>query len=493
VVIVLAAAAMESTLAAYVAALSWRFSLAPGWRDQRWFAVAAITAACYSLLNIPVTLSESPALVVFCTRAQVSLGALHAACWVRYTHAYLRQKVPGPDRWLARCVAGLGLLALLPGVVYRSELHVRYYVPLNIQYRDPEATWLGDAGLALIVVLFLVVLFRFVGGARRGVPHARAHALAIGALLALVVNDALNVAGVIFTPYLLDLAFVVPVAAVGYMLTARVAADARALSEMRQRLEALVEVRTQALVSAQEALHRSEKLAALGQLAAGVAHEVNSPATVVAANLTYLQRQIEEGILPDDALRCLQESSEAVQRIASMARQMLDAGRLAASGAVSRSVPLATVAREALRTARPRCPARVLLEEDLPEDLRAFGQDGLLQQVLVNLVVNGAQAVPEDRPGRVAIHGRRENGRVILTVEDDGAGMAPEVLRRVFEPFFTTKPFGTGHGLGLSISRGLVASLGGDLRLTSQPGHGTQAIIELPEAVEGAAPPLPVG
>ena len=479
--IVLAAAAMESTLAAYVAALSWRFSLAPGWRDQRWFAVAAVTAACYSLLNIPVTLSGSLALVVACTRAQLCLGALHAACWVRYTHAFLREPVPRADRWLARGVAGLGVLALLPGVVYRSELHVRNYLPLGIEYRDPEATWLGDAALALIVVIFVLVLFRFARAAGRGVPHARAHALAIAVLLALVVNDALNAVGVIFTPYLLDLAFVIPVAAVGYMLTTRVAADARALEEMRQRLEALVEVRTRDLVSAKEALHRSEKLAALGQLAAGVAHEVNSPATVVAANLTYLQRQIEEGTLPDDALRCVQESTAAVRRITSMARQMLDAGRLAASGAVSGSVPVALAVRDALRTARPRCPARVALVEDVSEELRAFGQDGILQQVLVNLVVNGAQAVPEGRPGRVEVHGRGENGRVLLTVEDDGAGMTPEVLRRVFEPFFTTKPFGTGHGLGLSVSRGLVASLGGDLRLESEPGRGTRATIELPQ------------
>jgi signal transduction histidine kinase len=485
VVFVLAAAAMESTLAAYVAVLSWRFSLAPGWRDQRWFAVAALTAAGYSALNLPVTVSAVPALVVACTRTQVCLGALHAACWVRYAHDYLREPVPRPDRWLAWTVAGLGVLALVPGVVYRSALHVRDFVPFGIQYRDPEATWLGDAALLLIVGVFVLVLFRFWRAAGRGTAHARAHAVAIGALLLLVVNDALNVAGVIMTPYLLDLAFVIPVVAVGYMLSARVATDARALAEMRLHLEGLVENRTRDLVTAQEALHRSEKLAALGQLAAGVAHEVNSPATVVAANLTYLRRQIEAGSFPDDALRCVQESSVAVVRITSMARQMLDAGRLAATGAVSRSVPLAAVAREALRTALPRCPSWVALLEEIPEDLCAFGQDGILHQVLVNLVVNGAQAVPEGRPGRVSVSGRQEGRRVLLTVADDGAGMSPEVLRRVFEPFFTTKPFGTGHGLGLSISRGLVASMGGDLRLESEPGRGTRATVELPEAVPG--------
>ena len=87
--------------------------------------------------------------------------------------------------------------------------------------------------------------------------------------------------------------------------------------------------------------------------------------------------------------------------------------------------------------------------------------------------------------GKVDIRAQREGGRVLITVEDDGDGMPPEVLRRVFEPFFTTKPFGTGTGLGLAVSRGLIAGLGGDLRLESELGRGTRAVVELPEA--GAA------
>ncbi len=483
-VFVVAVAAMEAALATYVAALSWRFSLAPGWRDQRWFALAALTAAAYSALNVPVTVSAWVPLVVLCTRTQVCLGALHAACWVRYAHDYLRSPVGRFDRWAALGTVTLGLVALWPDAVYRSELHIRTFLPLGIQYRDPETTPLGDLTLVVILGLLVLVVVRFALGARRGVTHALAHAVAIGVLLALAVNDALTATGVILTPYLLDLAFVVPVSAVGYMLTSRVAADARDLDQMRHRLEALVETRTQELVRAQEALHRSEKLAALGQLAAGVAHEVNSPATVVAANLTYLGQRLEEGVLPDDALHCVRESSQAVRRITAIARQMLDAGHLAAGGEVSRSVGMAEVVRDALRTARARCPHRVTLAGEVDDDLRAFGQEGLLHQVLVNLVVNGAQAVPEGRPGRVEVRGRRAGGKVVITVEDDGAGMSPEVQRRAFEPFFTTKPFGTGHGLGLSISRGLVTSLGGDLRLESQPGSGTVATVELPEALD---------
>jgi signal transduction histidine kinase len=99
----------------------------------------------------------------------------------------------------------------------------------------------------------------------------------------------------------------------------------------------------------------------------------------------------------------------------------------------------------------------------------------------VNLVVNAVQAIPNEQPdGRVRVTARRLADRVRIEVRDNGAGMPREVLQRAFEPFFTTKGAGRGTGLGLAISRGLVTSLGGELRLESAVGEGTRAIVELP-------------
>jgi signal transduction histidine kinase len=131
--------------------------------------------------------------------------------------------------------------------------------------------------------------------------------------------------------------------------------------------------------------------------------------------------------------------------------------------------------------ARGRCPSNVTLEERVPSDLRALGDEDILQQVLVSLLANGIQAVPDQRTGKVEVLARCEEGRVLIVVEDDGTGMPPDILARVFEPFFTTRPFGTGAGLSLAVSRGLMAGLGGDLRLESDPGRGTRAIVDLPE------------
>jgi CheY-like chemotaxis protein/anti-sigma regulatory factor (Ser/Thr protein kinase) len=186
------------------------------------------------------------------------------------------------------------------------------------------------------------------------------------------------------------------------------------------------------------------------------------------------------------------ESIVAVKRIAMIVRQLLDAGRLAATSEPRSSVELRPLAEGALSVARARFGKHTRLTNLVPDGLRVSAQEGVLAQVLVNLVVNGAQAIPDLRSdGAVVVSAELSGARVRIVVEDDGAGMEPEVLRRAFEPFFTTKPFGSGTGLGLAVSQGLVVSLGGEMRLESEPGKGTRAIVELDKAEPPGAQPAP--
>jgi two-component system NtrC family sensor kinase len=185
----------------------------------------------------------------------------------------------------------------------------------------------------------------------------------------------------------------------------------------------------------------------------------------------------------------LRESQQAVGRIARMVRQLLDASRLASNAErPCEPVHLGRATHEAVRLARART-GDASVEIDVPDDLWALGHDQLVVQVLVNLVVNGAQAIPAGRAGRISVRGGRAGDLVRLLVEDDGSGMDPPTLRRVFEPFFTTKPFGAGTGLGLAVSRGMVTSMGGDLRLESALGVGTRATIELTASAPPAEAP----
>jgi signal transduction histidine kinase len=493
----------SAVLAVYVAALSRRFSLAPGWRDQRWFALAALTVAVFAALDVSVTSHWADAAVIWCSRGQVLMAGIHVFAWIRYTDERLGAR-PGRLRAvLDRVPLALGLSALVPGAVFRDAVRSHTFAPLGLTYRDVVPTLFGEVALAVLLGSFVVLAGRWALAWRRGLPQAGLHLASLAFLIGMAANDELVTLHVLSTPYLIDLGFIGPVAAIAYCVTARFARDARALALLREDLERLVEERTEALGQAQERLLqsqaqllRSEKLAAVGQLAAGVAHEVNNPAAAVAANLRYLAeccRGSERW--PEDALECLDESTGSMERIARIVRQLLDAGRLAAAPVAVEPVSLARVVRESIRTSQARCGERARIVADVGEDLMALANGDALVQVLVNLILNGAQAIPEGRRGLVTVRGEQAPGRVRLLVEDNGAGMAPEVLRRAFEPFYTTKPFGLGTGLGLAVSRGLLQGLGGDLRFEGAAGGGTRAVVDLPEAPpqrrasDWAAPP----
>jgi signal transduction histidine kinase/CheY-like chemotaxis protein len=477
---------MAFALTAYVAGLSQRFSVAPGWREQRWFSVMALTAAAYSAADIPAsTPSASDALVRIGSLFQLAVGAVHLAAWFPYAWAILGRTPSRRVRAVQLALLAMALSVFIPGAVYPGAMRSHAVAWLGVEYREPIPTVYGDLVVATLLSTFVALTVIFGLAWRRGVRSAGLHCATLIVVCAMAVNDALALEGVLKTPYLLDFGFFGPVLAVAWSLTGRFADDARALADLRGRLEAQVEARSRELGEAQQALMRSEKLAALGQLAAGVAHEVNSPIAVVSANLRYLGAAYASGEAPEDATQCVREAESAAQRIAQIVRQLLDAGRMAAAPVEVIAVDAQAMVAEAVVLARQRCP-QARIESKVPAQIYLRGQDAPLTQVLANLIVNGAQADPSGK-GRVEIRAETKGERVRLTVEDDGPGMSEDVLRRAFEPFFSTRPVGLGKGLGLAVSRGIVHSLGGELRLDSEPGRGTRAMLEL----AAAPPPLP--
>jgi signal transduction histidine kinase len=477
---------ITAALSLYVALLTQRLSRAPGWADQKYFSLIALSAGLYTLCG---ALPDS--IVLEATRLQMFAGGLHVAAWVRFGAASLGRPATRVEvgNMAAGVAAALG--SLVPGAYFTGLVTPHTVAAAGLQYSDTEPTPLGLLAIALYCGTLMVTCCRFVAAWRRGVPHAGIHAVGLSVLGVTAVNDGVVGSLGLNLPFLVDLGFLFPVAAVGYTLTGRFIEGARRLDASRARLEATVADRTQLLTRTQGALHRAEKLGAIGQLAAGVAHEINNPAAAVLANLTYLEDCAQRGDpFPGDGLDCLKESATSVDRIARVTRQLLDAGRLAGDASTStRSVSLASVVASALRLAQARCGDRVTLVNGVTEDLFALGQEQALVQVLVNLIVNAAQAVPSGRAdGRVELTLARQGERVEVRVTDNGGGMSEETLRRLFEPFFSTKSFGQGAGLGLAVSRGLVAGLGGELRLTSVLGQGSTATVEL---ARGTAVPPP--
>jgi len=237
----------------------------------------------------------------------------------------------------------------------------------------------------------------------------------------------------------------------------------------------------------QARLQLSDRLASVGTLAAGVAHELNNPLAYVSANLGYLSDVLPRvggnPRLIEEMAQAVAEAREGSDRMREIVRDMKTLSR---SDEDHRApVDLRRVAESALRLAGADIRHRATLIKDLGAVPLVNGNEGRLGQVCINLLVNAAQALPADRFEQNQIFISTvtdEEGRAVLEVRDTGCGISPDNLARIFDPFFTTKPVGVGTGLGLSICHTLVAAHGGHIEVKSTLGQGTAFRVVLPAA-----------
>lgn len=226
-------------------------------------------------------------------------------------------------------------------------------------------------------------------------------------------------------------------------------------------------------------LAQAEKLAAIGQLAAGVAHEINNPLTAVIANAQLLQRALgdEDKDLSEMALMIQQ----AGERAAGVVGELLDLSRQERIDVAP--VDVNTTLRKALALAQPRLTESGIRLEFTPQSglPTVHANADRLTGVWLNLLINAMDAI-EGEGGVIRVATQQDGSQVLVTVSDNGPGIQPEQLGRVFEPFFTTKDPGRGTGLGLSISHRVIRQTGGDIRAESQPGVGTTLRVSLPVA-----------
>lgn len=250
----------------------------------------------------------------------------------------------------------------------------------------------------------------------------------------------------------------------------------------------------QAARTAQERLARAERLAAIGTLAAGVAHELNNPLTFVLSNIEFvadaarkLRGQAADADRWDEASRALDDAAEGAERMRLIVRDLRAMAR--SDEAVEQPVEVRRVVEYAVQLASSEVRRRARLTWDLAPVPPVLGNEARLGQVFLNLLVNAAHAIPEGSPDsnevRVAARLAPE-GRVLITVSDTGAGIAPEIRTRIFDPFFTTKPVGQGTGLGLWVCHNIVAAHGGTIDVESAPGRGTTFRVTLLAAPDTA-------
>ncbi len=230
----------------------------------------------------------------------------------------------------------------------------------------------------------------------------------------------------------------------------------------------------------QQQLVQSGKLAAIGQLSAGVAHEINNPLFAILGLVEFLIRDAQPGTKSHDRLQLIQQTALEIKEIV---RALLDFAR--ESSDERRVVALDEVVRETVVLVRRTSANKgIEIEESFSGGpFLVHGSPNQLKQVLLNLLANARQAMPGG--GTIRIHVEDDGVHVLATVTDEGNGIAPELLQRVFEPFFTTRRDEGGTGLGLSISVGIAEGHGGSLTASTEDGRGASLTLRLPRHAGG--------
>ncbi|WMN60600.1 ATP-binding protein [Pseudoalteromonas xiamenensis] len=274
----------------------------------------------------------------------------------------------------------------------------------------------------------------------------------------------------------------------------------RMLYELNQQLSSTLE----SLKAHETQLVQQEKLASIGQLAAGVAHEINTPAGFTMCNLEVLQQYVlsllnyqdslkkSAGLVPSDVqaldarfnidmLRkdipdLLEETLEGMNRIAAIVRELRSFARQGEDE--KQWVNIDHLLKETLHLAAGQIKYHVEVITDFSIKKDLYCSPGKLSQVFLNLILNAGQAI-EGR-GHLWVSTYETQDKVVITFRDDGIGMDEQITQKVFDAFFTTKPAGKGTGLGLSISMDIIHQHNGSIKVESTLGEGTMFLVELP-------------
>lgn len=303
----------------------------------------------------------------------------------------------------------------------------------------------------------------------------------------------------------------------------------------RERAENMLEQRSRSLYETNESLKRAyeklknqksqlihqEKLASIGQLAAGVAHEINNPVGFIRSNLMTLGRYVEQAAevvsvyqsalsdifeaeevrfarqldsvaaieerfdidyILDDLPKVVADSVSGTDRVAEIVQGLKSFAR--ADADQMELLDVVACLENTLKLVQNEIKYKAEVKLALKQVPLTMGYPGNFSQVILNLLVNAAQAIKEF--GEIELSVCQEGGEILIQVSDNGCGMSADAIDRIFDPFFTTKPVGEGTGLGLAISLGIIKKHNGSISVESEPNQGTTFSIRLP-IVEGAA------
>jgi signal transduction histidine kinase len=291
-------------------------------------------------------------------------------------------------------------------------------------------------------------------------------------------------------PPLVPLTFVLLSMAVGAIAEAR-AQLVRLANQRLERRHAELERAHEDLDKAWQRARDQDRLSSLGVLAAGIAHEINNPMSYVKSNVNALYEDMRDHpALPPElqeyVTEALPATKDGIERICSIVSDLRRFSRGETEQVVE--YDLNAEVEAALRITRGQLRAHGEVQVELKPLPRLQGNPRQISQVIINLLVNAAQALAGREPGKVFVSTRQDGEAVELEVRDTGMGMGPEVISHLFQPFFTTKPVGEGTGIGLMVVHDIVAAHGGHIEVRTQLQQGTAFIIRLPQGPVSRTP-----
>lgn len=440
---------------------AFTLSRGPGWRDLRWFGWICFSGAGYVFGTLPENGVGPDAWVPVGSSLALASGAGHMVCWFFYLAAIESRALRGTERAIVVVLAACGVAACVPGLLLGGPVTDRPNAWFPGVHRDATPTALGWVVFLTYLGAFVALIVHMFRAAVEGTRRMWWPASGLSLVAVATVHDTLASARVYPAPSLTELAIFGMLVSVLLGITARAADDARALVRSRAELE-----RTQA-----ELVDR-ERLAALGELSAVVAHEVRNPLAVIYGAIATLQRTAESDETKN-ALALVRHEAERLNQVVS----------------------------DLLQLARPTTPriaetrTQSLLEDAMRAAVRAAGHEpdevkiaigegaevlecdpAMMHHAVTNLVMNALQA--EGRRGPVELRARSEDDRLRISVSDDGKGVPAEDVARLFTPFFTTRAQGTG--LGLALVAKVAKGHGGHAKYEDTGGGGATFVLEVP-------------
>jgi len=254
------------------------------------------------------------------------------------------------------------------------------------------------------------------------------------------------------------------------------------LKDYSMKLEQKIEERTREIRTVHERLLQAEKLSCIGQLVAGIAHEINNPLSYIKSNLNLLKECFQERAptITEEARALSSELfPETMKGIEKVERIVLELKKFASSTEWRlEPVDINSLLEDSIQLVWNRIKHFVTVNRDYGDIPLVYGHHLELSQVFINLLINSADAIEER--GEITVKTFRENDWVCIQIEDTGCGIPPENLRKIFDPFFTTKPPGKGTGLGLYIAHQIIEAHHGEIYFDSTVGKGTRFMIEIP-------------